>query len=249
LAFQGCQAPIIPNANIPADSVSIPPTIVRQQLSYASDMLNDRVARREMSDDQARLVLAQAASDLIARIDSSEFKPQDIWEYADFCRTAQKWATAEKALRIAVKSAVSEDRRINDTLRLAQCVAKQHRAREAVEIANTVLNAVPGESAPILPAVLLEIAPAAQGQGADLELAQLLVKAIHKHLATVVDPNTESGFFFIQARPFHIKKAKELAIKLFESTGHHQEALAVAKITCPRSAEYRLLRPNIHRVL
>jgi hypothetical protein len=120
-----------------------------------------------------------------------------------------------------------------------------HRPQEAIQIAREVLNAKPQESAPILPAVLLEIVPSAEGQGVDLELAQLLVDAIKKHLSTIVDMSTDPGTMFMQARPFHVKKAKDVAIRLFEATGHHKEALETAAIVVPRVKLSRPMPPGL----
>jgi hypothetical protein len=70
------------------------------------------------------------------------------------------------------------------------------------------------QSAPILPATLYEIVPAAEGKGHDKELAELLELAIRCHERTVVDIKTDDGRIFMAARRYHINKAATKAAVL-----------------------------------
>jgi hypothetical protein len=86
---------------------------------------------------------------------------------------------------------------------------------DAFKTARQAFNAAPEASAPILPAVLLEMVPAARGKGHDEELAELLEEAIGKHMATVVDPGTVAGVAFLAARPHHVRNAWRTIIEIY----------------------------------
>src|SRR5205823_3745110 len=102
---------------------------------------------------------------------------------------------------------------------LAYCYAQMGQLPKAMKTADSAMTTGPYTSAPILPAVLLELVPAIQGRGDDVELAQLLERAIRKHQATVVDPTWESGKAFLKAKPFHIHNAWVKVIELYSNGG------------------------------
>jgi hypothetical protein len=76
------------------------------------------------------------------------------------------------------------------------------------------MKTAPENRAPIMPALALEVVPAARHKGCDRELAQLLEDAIPVYDATVVDGSTQAGKNFLYAKPFHIERARWLIGRL-----------------------------------
>lgn len=220
----GCKVGVPPDPNSPPPGTAMRGAELRRNLKGASDMLNERVSSGEIDEAKAAELLQSYAEELAQTLDLGKVPPDEAWEYAEVYLTARKWAEAEQVLKLAVKSANSEDRRVNDTLRLARAQANQGRVEEAIATARTVFDAPPRETAPILPAVLFEIAPVARGKGHDLELAKLIEDAIKLHERTIVDPETEAGRMFMYARPSHIRNAWLLIEKLYEDAGRPDQA-------------------------
>jgi len=229
----GCQAPTIPNPNDPDDVGLVTPDVLRTNLNVLYQFLADRVARGEITQKKADQYMAEEAHKMVSHIDLKRIPKGLMWEYADIYRTARDWKKAREAYLIAVKNAKNEDRRINDTLRLAQCTAAVGDVGEAIRLAKSVMNAKPVDSAPILPGVYLEIVPMAEGKGHDAELADLIIEAVKKHKETVVDKEKESGLAFLMARSYHIRKALHKAYDLYMSAGKPDKAQACLKIEVP----------------
>jgi hypothetical protein len=203
------------------------PDVIRSQLKGTSDMLMQRVRQGELTDAEFQTLIAKKAQELIKDLPMDRIEPARAWEYGDVFRTAQQWKEAKTVLLVAVDHAIktkNEDRRVNDLLRLAHAEAKLGEVPLAITTARRTLNAPPAGSAPILPAVLLEIVPAARGKGHDVELAELLESAIKKHMDTVVDPETEPGQMFLVARPHHVRNAWRLVIELYAKAGKDEDA-------------------------
>lgn len=236
LAACGCQAPTIPNPNDPDDVGLVTPDVLRTNLSVLYSFLADRVGKGEITQKKADQYLAQEAGKLISHVKVKDIPKGQMWEYADIFRTAKDWKRAKEAYEVAVKSAKNEDRRINDTLRLAQCTAANDEVKAAIQLAKSVMNAKPVDSAPILPAVYFEIVPMAEGKGSDGELADLIVQAIKKHKLTVVDEKTPEGQSFLYARSYHIRKAVQKAYDLYMSAGKKEKAQSCLKIVVPTYA-------------
>lgn len=195
--------------------------------------LAERVYKGEITQKKADQYMAEEAAKLVAHIKIKDVPKGLAWQYADVFRTAKDWNHAKEAYEIAVKTAKNEDRRINDTLRLAQCTAATGDVKGAISLAKTVMNAKPVDSAPILPAVYLEIVPAARGQGCDLALAELILQAIKKHKETVVDKTSSTGQQFLFARSYHISRAIQLAYDLYMEVGQKEKAQSCLKIAIP----------------
>jgi hypothetical protein len=111
-------------------------------------------------------------------------------------------------LKEAVKYASNPDRKVNDTLRLAQALGKNGKVGEAISTAKAVFGAKDEDAAPILPATLYEIVPATEGKGKNKELAAILKEAIACHMRVKVDAATDAGKFFLAARRHHVNKAE-----------------------------------------
>lgn len=223
----GCQTGTLEDPNDPKTAGILAPDVIRRQLKGTSDMLMERVARGEISDDEFKEYISKRANELLADLPLDKIDPEKAWEYGEVLRTAQRWPQAKQALAIAVAEAEKskdEDRYINDLLRLAHAQAMTGEVKEAIATASRTLTATPNGSAPILPGVLLELVPAARGKGQDPELAALLEKAIDKHMATVVDPKTEPGQMFLAARPHHVRNAWRTVVDLYAKSGKDEEA-------------------------
>ncbi len=214
-ALAGCKTGVLPDPNDPHDVGQVAPDILRQNLESTSDSLNDRVIKGEISDSERRSLIVKRANELVAHLKLEQIEPAKAWEYAEVYRAAQRWKEADALLELAVKNAPSEDRRVNDSLRLAQVKATEGNVPEALRLARSTFDAPVTEKAPILPAVLYEIVPAAKGKGHDVELGKLLEDAIQQHQQVIVDPNTDAGRAFLAARPHHVQVAWETVLELF----------------------------------
>lgn len=211
----GCSLPTLPNPNEPLAGKNRPAKALLSDLRNTYEMLSVRRMKGELDEQTAKQYMRRFAAELIEEIDLAKVRAGEAWEYAEVFRTGERWDLAEQAYRMSLLKAKSEDRRINDSLRLAQCLAMQNRVSEAIETAESVLDARPQDSAPILPAILLEIVPAALDKGHDEELAVLLRRAIDVHLATVVDPKSQAGKDFLIAQPHHVRSAWDRIAQLY----------------------------------
>jgi len=225
----GCQEPTLPDPNDPSVVGESSPAVLKRDLLDDYVFFQDRVRRGQISPERAEQLLQDDADDMIAHIDLKRIPVIVAWQYGDVFRTGGRWDLAKAAYAVAVKHAKTEDRRVNDTLRLAVAMAHLGEVRDAIQTAKTVMNASPKESAPILPAVLLELVPAAEGKGSDVELAGLLESAIKKHLATVVDPYTDAGAEFMMARGYHVSHAWDKVVELYRAAGRNDLAQAALK--------------------
>lgn len=232
IALAGCQTRTMDDPNDVKTAGVLAPDVIRRQLKGTSDMLMERVTNGEITDEQFQELIAKRANELLKDLPIEKIDPSRAWEYGEVLRTAKRWEQAKRALEIAVryaKGSKDEDRRVNDILRLAHAQTMLGELPEAFKTARRAFNAAPEASAPILPAVLLEITPAAKGKGHDEELAQLLEEAIGKHASTVVNPRTEPGLNFLAARPFHVRNAWRTIIELYSKSGDDQKAREAIK--------------------
>ena len=197
----------------PNDLASVQPEhrveIANKRLEAAETTLQYKVGvSHEISDGRRNQLIQELAEDMLKSVDPKVIPESDLWMYAALLRVTNRWAEAETALVAAVKVAKTEDRRVNDTLKLAQAQAKNAKVTEAISTANSVLNVADGDAAPVLPAILYEVVPAAQGKGHDKDLADLLVKAIDCHRRVKVDLNSDAGKLFVAASRHHIDMAQ-----------------------------------------
>jgi tetratricopeptide (TPR) repeat protein len=238
VCLAGCRPEPIPNPNDPAQVELMRAEVILRNLRYASDTANMRVQRGEITEEEAKRLVSEYARKLTDAVELERIPAEEAWQYGEAFRAARNWTAARAALEVAVQHAPNEDRRINDTLRLAHVLAELGEERQAIETARTAFDAGPHDSAPILPATLLEIVPAAEGKGIDAELARLLEDAIALHEDTMVDPESEAGKLFLFARPHHIASAWTKVIELYQAAGEDELAKqAVERAT--RSMESR----------
>lgn len=219
----GCQSGTLPDPHDPRDVGNVSPDLLRETLASISDSLLVKVSKGYITTEEYKTLLAKAANELTRDTDLTKVNPPDAWQYAEILRAGGNWEKAEKMLRLAVdytKVSKDEDRRINDSLRLAQVEAQLGKYEESVALMKSVMDAKPVDSAPILPAIYLEIAPVFRGHGHDGELAELLEQAVTKELETVVDSSSDAGKDFLMARPFHVRNAYKMAAELYRSAGN-----------------------------
>ncbi len=225
----GCKFSAPPDPNDPADIGVLQIDVLRKQLQWASDNMNERVAKGEVSDKDGQRLLSQYADELLSHVKVNDYSPTDAWQYGEVFRLAKHWADAQKAYETSIAAVIkskNEDRRVNDTLRLAQVLGELNQPKEAIAKAKTVFDAKDQDAAPILPAVLYEIVPSCQQKGADVELSKLLEEAIHAHARVVVNPKTDAGKMFLAARAFHMRKAWDKVVELLENAGKPDLAAA-----------------------
>ena len=209
----GCHTPTIANPNDPAQVGVLSGENIVDQLESASDGLALHRDKREISEMQYEAIMAQYARQLLVGFSSGK-----AFKYGKALITAQMWPEAKQVLEVAVneaKLAHNEDRRINDTIRLARVLAELDDAKGAIETARTVFDAKPRDSAPILLGVLYDIVPRARLRGVDVELAKLIEDAIQINMRVLVDPSTKEGALFLNARPRHVHIAWETVISLY----------------------------------
>lgn len=187
-------------------------------LQTATTTLEYKVTSGEISDQTRNEMIQSTAEDLLKQIDEKQTPPVDAWMLADLYRVTGRWKEAEPIYEKAVRVAASKDRKVNDTLRYAQVLAKNGKVKLAIEKARSVFGVEKDQTAPILPATLYEIVPAAEGKGEDPALAKLLEDAVMIHEQTVVDRASDAGRAFIQARSYHIKKAQVKIAELSSKT-------------------------------
>jgi tetratricopeptide (TPR) repeat protein len=211
LVLTGCETEPPPDPNDPAEVGILQPIVMQRQLKWASDAANARVASGEWTESFAKQRVSEYAEQLIEKTPIEKIPAGKAWEYADIFRTAQRWKEAVPLFEKAITEAKTEDRRVNDTLRLAHCFAALGRVEEAITTARKAFTAPNHETAPLLPAIYLEIVPAGRGKGKDKKLAQLIKDCLPIWQATVVDPSKDSGKQFAMARNHHISQALKLA--------------------------------------
>ena len=210
----GCQSPTLPDPNDPKNAGVMAPEVLRRNLAGAADAFFDRARHREITDAEARKMLTDYATELLKDIRPNEVQASQAWEYAEVLIAANRFADAEKMLMVALKNPQTEDRRVNDSLRLARCQAMLGDVNAAIATARTTFTAAPQEKAPILLAILMEVVPAGRGKGADAALADLLSEAIEQGRQVSVDSSTESGKSYFLALSYHIRRAEKVISEL-----------------------------------
>ena len=222
LCLVGCRFTPWPDPNDPQGAGIQQPDVLRRQVNGASDALLAREAGGEITDAQYRDLLARYTDGLLKGIRVESLDPKKAWEYGMVFRAGRLWPKAEAAFRLAVEGAPDLDRKVNDTLRLAEAEAQQGRVEEAVRTARETFDSP--YKVPILYSVLYEIVPAGQGKGHDADLARLLEDAIRQSDRVRVNEATPEGRAFAMALPHHQHNARELAARLYLAAGRSSDA-------------------------
>ena len=226
----GCSLNPPPDPNNPLNVSQLDrANVLHQNIKSAADFLEQRVETGEITDAQRLALLSQKASELLADGDAQNCRPADAWIYGDLLITSGQYDKAIPVLRKAVKYAESvkdDDRRVNDSLRLARSLAETGQTEAALDEVQAVIDSKPHDPGPVLPAVLLQITPISQGKGHDEQLAKILEESIHEHLRMQVDATTVPGKMFLIARRHHITRAWLEIIRLLKNSGHASAATA-----------------------
>lgn len=203
-----------PDPNDPSQVGMMKPTVLRRNLKQASDAANSRVGKGEMSPLEAKDKVSEAAEKMLESVSADNIPAEESWEYGEVLWTAKEWKKAIPVLEKAVKAAKTEDRRINDSLRLAKCYAGDGDVVKGIATVRTTFNASNKDTAPLLNSLVFEFVPIAKGKGHDAELVKLLEEAIPIYQKTEVDPKSEAGQRFLVARPSIIREAQRQIAEL-----------------------------------
>jgi len=218
LAVAGCQVGTLPDPNDPADVGSLSADNLLGQYDSVSELLQSRVASRQVTQEQSNELLRQASDSLLTGFNPDKADVAKLWRIADVMVSAKHWTDAKPVLEAAVEYAKlkhNEDRRVNDSLSLARVFAEMGNVPEAIKIARSVFNVGPRDGAPILFATLYRVAPAGRGKGHDPELAKLIEDAIEIALHVQVDTTSLPGEQFLMGRRHHIELAWQLVEDLY----------------------------------
>lgn len=219
VGMAGCHFGSLPDPNRIEEESPLNAKAMQDSIKEMYAVLGLRVRRGELTQEQSDKMIKEYVVNLAEDIDLQEVRDRDAWRYADILRQAGRYQESYDLYQRAVEKADGEDRRVNDSLQMARVCAMLKKHDEALKLARSTFDVEPAGKAPILMSVLYELVPAMQGQGKDLELAQLLQEAIGQHEATVVDPESQAGQAFIAVRPHHIQKGWTEAMKLYEAAG------------------------------
>jgi hypothetical protein len=218
-ALGGCSLGKYPNPNDPDPDITFDGEALQNEVRQVDESLRERVVRGMIDEQEKTRLIQDYVKEKLAGVDTAKIPDNQVWRYADLYRLMGDWDTTDKLYERAVKVAPNEDRRVNDTLRLAEAKARLKDVPAGIKLVRSTFDANPGGKAPILMATLYEFAPAALGQGHDLEVAQLLEDSMAQHLQTYVDPKTDVGRAFLTARRHHIKTGWDLVLHIYQEAG------------------------------
>lgn len=221
----GCRFGQLPNPNSIVVSDQYDGITLQKNVLSVSKMLSDRVMRGEIDSDTRTSVLHDYIKKQLTGFDVKKVGVDQAWRFADVYRQLGEWKTTQQLYQLAVENAPDEDRRVNDTIRLAEADAKLGNVTKGISLVRSTFSANSGGKAPILLATLYEFTPAALGQGLDVEVALLIEDAIDQHLLTYVDPQTEHGKAFLSARRHHIEQAWQKVLGIIQEKGDSNQLL------------------------
>lgn len=218
LLVAGCSFGQYPNPNEP-DSSKYDGKTLQKNVRQVDEMLTARVTKGEIDQSQKTALFHEYIAEQLADVDVGEIPNDQAWRFADVYRQMDDWQVTHDLYVVAVENAPTEDRRVNDTLRLAESEAMLGSVKEGVDLIRSTFNVEPRGKAPILLATLYEFVPAALDNGLDNEVVQLLEEATEQHLLTVVDPESVSGSAFIMSRRHHLREAWRAILRVYRSQG------------------------------
>lgn len=220
----GCGSSTLPDPNEPPPGEVVAGEILLRNINGIIAALEDRVRNGEISPRSRDELLKREVRELLTHVDPGDIPAKQKWQYGDAYRLAGDWKTAKKLYEEAVQAAVTVDRRVNDSLRLARAQAHLGDVTTAIATCRGTFTVQRRDKAPILMAVLYEVAPEALGKGQDKEVAQLIEDAINQHEDTVVDALSDSGRAFLIARPLHVHNAWIRVARIYQDMGLMDEA-------------------------
>lgn len=220
----GCQSGTIPDPNNIDAKTMVRGDILLRNVGELSQMLDQRVGRGEINEEQRGRILEREVKKMVAKVDPTKVTNREAWQFGDVYRLGGQWETALELYKRAVDSAKTNDRKVNDSLRLARAQAHLGKVDDAIRTCRSVFNVDPKDKAPILMAVLYEVVPEAAGKGKDLELARLLEDSIKQHKETLVNVTEEGGRAFLRARPVHVHTAWMRVAQFYQGLKMDKEA-------------------------
>ncbi len=220
----GCQTATLPDPNEPADTQAMSGEVLLRNINELRKTVEERLAQGDITPPEAERLFQDRVQAMLAAVDLQKVPEREFWKYGDAFRQGDDWEKAREFYERAVKVAETDDRRINDTLRLARAEAHLGNVDRAIELSRSTFDAPPQEKAPILMAVLYEVVPSGEGKDKDAQLARLLRDAIGQHMATTVDPDSAPGKAFLLARPRHVENAWGTVARLFAKAGDQEAA-------------------------
>jgi tetratricopeptide (TPR) repeat protein len=215
----GCRLVQYEDPNVARPGTLVDAKVLRRNLVDVHTDLERRVAKGEITRPQKNELIKKYCDKILVDVKLETVPKSQAWEYADVVRQADRWDQAYALLKVAVASAKSEDRRVNDSLKLAWCAAHLGKTDEAFTLARSTFSTPPEGKAPILFGILYEISPDLEGKGRDAEVAQLIEDAIEQHEQVKVDPTSESGKVFLASRAHHLRRGWDEVLKLFVKAG------------------------------
>lgn len=226
----GCQSGKLPDPNSEEEIANYPEIMMRNLVNWRT-RLDRKVAKRELTPQQRDAMMAERTNEYLQLITPQMATEENAWIYGDLFRDGGRWEEAYQLYDAARKAAKTEDRRVNDNLRFARAAAKLKKHDEALAAVKSTFDTPPEEKAPILPAVLYEVVPAAEEdkKAPYKEYAKMLEEAIKQHLLTQVDASTDPGKAFLGAKPTHISKAWSKVVGLYQAGGDLAAARAAIK--------------------
>lgn len=240
VCLAGCRSGTLPDPNDPKQVGSLSVDNLYGQYGEICSLLDYRQFTAQIDKRTHDALVQEASEELLQGFNLDKVDPSKAWQVARVMISAKHWPDAKLMLDAAVTWAKvnrNEDRRVNDTLKLAQVLANMNDVPMALRTARSTFNVSPGGAAPILYGVLLDLAPAARGKGHDVELAQMLEDAIAIDMKVAVDPHSQPGRDFIMGRPHHIRHAWSLIFTLY-TDANRPDLLAKAQ-----AAERKLAAP------
>lgn len=226
----GCQSGKLPDPNS-ENEIALYPEIMMRNLVNWRNRLDRKVARKELSSEQRDAMMAEKTNEYLQLISPEMANEDNAWIYGDLFRDGGRWDDAYRLYDAARRSAKTEDRRVNDSLRFARAAAKLKRHDEALAAIKETFDTPAEEKAPILPAVLYEVVAAAEEdkKAPFSQYAKVLEEAIKQHLVTQVDQNSDPGKAFLAAKPTHLSRGWSKVVGLYQAGGDLAAARAAIK--------------------
>lgn len=206
----GCATPPVPNPNSTFIPQNLSPGQALNLLRRANVLFQARIRTGTLQRADLDQLNQLYAQDIAQALDIRKMQLADAWTFGEVYRSARDWGQARIAFERAVQNN-SHERWVVDRLRLAESLAWLGEQDSAIRWVESTFVARPEAKAPILPAVLYEIAPPLATNGPNSAVADLLLQAIDQHRQAVVNPTTPAGQDFLAARSHHIRRAEKFA--------------------------------------
>jgi tetratricopeptide (TPR) repeat protein len=205
--------------------------MMRRNLSDTYLTLAERLQLGQLTPERLDQLLTEEARTMVRGINVESVPREQAWQYGEVFRTAKLWPQTARLYERALAHPPNQGRLVHDTLRYAEALAKLGRVEESIAAAKKSLGTDPKFAVGVLLPVYLEVVPAAEGHGHDVELAELIELAMAEHVRALADPSTPEGRAFLAARPHHLLAASRLAERLYRRSGLPEKAETLAART------------------